>query len=165
MSDLHGSKQVSWVTPEAAQQALRQGGYRTGLEMLRAMAAGDLPLPPIAALLDYRATAFDEGVAEFRCRPQACHYNPAGIVHGGLAATLLDTAMACAIHTRLPIVSVPATVELKVSYLRPMTVDTGEVRCVGTVIHLGKRIATAEGRLTDGHDRLVAHGTITCMVV
>lgn len=159
------SKLITWASPTVYAEVARSGRYRTGLEMLRAMAAGELPVPPIAKLLDYWPVAFDEGSAVFACRPQACHYNPAGVVHGGLAATLLDTALACAIHTKLPIATVSTTIELKVNYIRPMTAATGEVRCAGELVHLGKRIATAAGRLLDAEGRLLAHATTTCMVV
>ncbi len=91
--------------------------------------------------------------------------NPIGTVHGGLAATLLDSAMACAIHTMLPAGTSYTTLEIKVNYLRPMTRETGIVYCEGKVIHVGGRVATSEGRLTDAAGKLYAHGTTTCMIM
>lgn len=92
------------------------------------------------------------------------HYNPIGVVHGGVAATLLDSAMGCAVHSTLPAGAGYTTLEIIVNYLRPLTVATGPVRCEAKVIHLGGRTATAEGRIEDDRGRLYAHGTTTCMI-
>lgn len=146
-------------------EAAKSGRYPSGLELLRAILDGELPRPPIAELLDYAPTLVEEGRTVFECVPHEAHYNPLGIVHGGLAATLCDTAMACAVHTRLPLTVAYTTLELKINYLRPLTVRTGRVRAVGDLIHLGGKTATAESRLLDGEDRLYAHATTTCLIL
>lgn len=122
-------------------------------------------IPPMAATLDFSLGDFEEGRVEIVCRPQEFHYSPYGMAHGGLAATLLDTATGCAIHTRLPLGGGYATVGLNVSFLRPITTDTGVVRGVGTVVSMGRRVAVAEGQITDAGGRLLAKGTATCLVL
>ena len=107
----------------------------------------------------------EEGRALFVCTPAEYHYNPIGAVHGGLACTLLDSAMGCAVHTMLPAGVGYTTVELKVSFLRPITLKTGRLLCEGTIIHLGSRIATAEARLLDTSGKLYGHATTTCMIL
>lgn len=156
---------IEWTDPRVILDAVRSGRWATGLEMLRAMADGELPAPPIAALLGYGASEFDEGRAVFEGEMGEQHYNPMGVVHGGVAATLLDTALACAIHTRLPITTAYTTLELKVNYIRPVTAATGKVRAIGEVIHVGQRTATADGRLEDSEGRLLAHATTTCLLL
>jgi uncharacterized protein (TIGR00369 family) len=136
----------------------------SGIEYLRAMMDGDLPGPPIVALLGFGFVEIEEGRVVFECEPAEYHYNPIGSVHGGLACTLFDSAMGCAVHTELPAGVGYTTVELKVNFLRPITTDTGRLLCEGTTIHVGGRIATAEARLTDESGRLYGHATTTCMV-
>ncbi len=135
-----------------------------GLEWLRRMAAGEIPPPPIALVLGFGVESVEEGRVVFTATPAEYHYNPIGTVHGGLAATLLDSAMGCAVHSTLPAGVGYGTVDLQVRYTRPMTADTGEVRCEGTVVHRGARLATAEGRLTDARGRLLAHGSTSCLL-
>lgn len=159
------SRLLRWVSPEIFREAAASGRYATGLDLLRAILDGELPRPPFAELLDYRPTLVEDGRTVFECEPQELHYNPMGVVHGGLAATLCDTAMACAIHTKLPITVAYTTLELKVNFIRPLTVKTGRVRCLGEVVHFGTRTATAEGRVVDAGDRLYAHATTTCLIL
>jgi len=159
------SRLISWSDPAEFQQAVLSGRYRNGLEMLEAMRTGELAKPPIAELMAYWPVEFSDGRAVFECDPDESHYNPMGIVHGGLAATLLDTVMACAIHTQLPITTAYTTLELKVNYIRPMTTATGRVRAIGELIHCGRRTATAEGRIEDGNGQLLAHGSTTCLIL
>ncbi len=137
----------------------------SGLEFLRAIAAGDLPQPPITATMDFRLVEVAEGRAVFRGRPAEFHYNPLGTVHGGFAGTLLDSVLGCAIHTTLPAGVLYTTLEYKVSLVRPITAETGEIVAEGRVVHPGRRVATAEGRLVDEAGRLSAHGTTTCLVM
>lgn len=141
-------------------------GARTlsGLEYLRAMARGELPAPPISALMGFELVDVQEGRAVFSVEPAEYHYNPIGTVHGGLAATLLDSAMACAVHSTLPAGAGYTTMDLHVTLVRPIAHDTGKLTCTGEVIHLGGRMATAQGRLTDDSGKLYAHGVTTCMV-
>ena len=101
----------------------------------------------------------------FEVEPGEQHYNPIGVVHGGLAMTLADSAMGCAVQSCLPAGVAWTTLELKINLVRALTVDSGTVRCEGTVIHVGRRVATAEARLLDGQGRLCAHATTTCMVI
>ena len=138
----------------------------TGLQLLRAMADGDVPPAPIALLMDFRPAELEEGRVVFTGTPGERHYNPIGSVHGGYAATLLDSAMGCAVHTTLPAGVGYTTLDLQVRYIRPMTAQTGEVRAEGTVVHAGRRQAVAEGRLVSAVDgKLLAHGTTTCLIV
>jgi len=127
--------------------------------------SGELPPPPIAALIGMAIVEVSEGRAVFSAEPAEYHYNPLGTVHGGIAATLLDSAMGCAVQSLLPAGTGYTTLEIKVNYLRPITSATGTVTCEGTIIHLGGRIATAEARLTDATGKLYAHGTTTCLLL
>ena len=135
-----------------------------GLELLQGMIDGRYPGPPIAELMDFAVTELGPGRAIFIGRPGRQHYNPSGTVHGGYAATLLDSAMGCAVHTLVPKGQGFTTLEIKVNYVRPMFDNTGEVRCEAAVINMGKTVATADGKLLDGKGRLIAHGTTTCMI-
>ncbi len=128
------------------------------------MAKGDLPMPPISVLMNVTGAEVEEGHMVFTAQPLECHYNPIGLVHGGFAATLLDSVMACAIHSRLPQGQAYTTLDLNTHYVRAITLETGPVRAEGKVVHLGARMATAEGRIIDAQGRLYAHGTTTCMV-
>jgi uncharacterized protein (TIGR00369 family) len=133
--------------------------------MLRAIAAGELAGAPIAHLMGFEPVEAEEGRVVFACVPGQQHYNPIGSVHGGLAATLLDSAMGCAVHSTLPEGSGYTTLELKVNFTRPITVDTGRILCEGTVVHRGGRVATAEGRVwAERSGKLLAHGTTTCLI-
>ena len=136
----------------------------SGLELLQEMIAGRLPGPPIMETLDFRAVEVEQGRAVFEGVPQFKHYNPLGTVHGGYAATLLDSCMGCAVHTTLPKGVIYTTMEFKVSLIRAITKDTGLVRAEGKVLNAGRRAATAEGRLTDAGGKLLAHATTTCLV-
>jgi uncharacterized protein (TIGR00369 family) len=106
-----------------------------------------------------------EGRVVFSAEPAEYHYNPLGTVHGGIAATLLDSAMGCAVQSLLPAGTGYTTLEIKVNYLRPITSATGPVTCEGKIIHLGGRVATAEARLSDATGKLYAHGTTTCILL
>lgn len=137
----------------------------SGLEYMRALLRGDLPGAPIAATLDFRPVELEEGRVVFEGEPQGFVYNPIGTVHGGYAATLLDSALGCAIHTTLRAGQGYTTLELKVNYVRAMTDGTGPVRAEGNVIHVGGSVATAEGRIVGVRDgKLYAHATTTCMI-
>ncbi len=152
---------INWEDPRAIAEV---GRGLSGLEYLRKIVAGELPRPPISALMNFGLVELSEGHAVFAVEPAEYHYNPIGVVHGGLAATLLDSAMGCAVHSSLPAGVGYTTLEIKVNYVRAMTAETGIVRCVGKLIHLGGRTATAEGRITDEDGKLYAHGTTTCLI-
>jgi uncharacterized protein (TIGR00369 family) len=153
---------IAWDDPVAAAAA---GAGLSGLEYLQRIAAGEIPPPPIAVLLGFELVTVEEGRAVFAVTPQEFHYNPIGVVHGGLAATLLDSAMGCAVHSTLPAGMAYTTLEFKVNFARAITRDTGRVVCEGTLVHRGRTVATAEGRVTaaDG-GKLLAHGTATCLL-
>jgi uncharacterized protein (TIGR00369 family) len=137
----------------------------TGLEAMHAIRAGDAPPPPIAELIGFDLVEVGEGRAVFGFDPAERHYNPLGTVHGGIAATLLDSAMGCAVHTTLHEGEAYTTLELKVNFVRAITEATGRIVASGSVIHRGSRVATAEARLTDEDGRLLAHGTSTCLIM
>ena|SRR5437763_714011 len=155
------TRTVSWEDPT---EAVLVGKTISGQAFLEAMQSGELPAPPVAVLIGMRMTEVSEGRVVFALEPAEYHYNPLGTVHGGVTATLLDTALGCAIQSMLPAETGYTTVELKINYLRPLTVETGTVYCEGRIIHVGGRIATAEGRLTDEAGKLYAHGTTTCII-
>ena len=144
--------------------SLEQVAGKTGLEIMRALLAGELPSPPISGTLDFTLIEVDHGRAVFQGRPLERHYNPLGSVHGGWFATLLDSALGCSVHTTLPAGKGYTTLELKVNMLRALNSSTGLVRAEGRVIHVGNQVATAEARLVDAAGKLYAHGTTTCLV-
>lgn len=151
----------TWYTPEPDREAMKR---LSGLEYLRLAFGSERTRPPIASLMGMRAALFEPGRAVFEAEPAEFHYNPIGAVHGGFAATLLDSAMSCAVHAACKPGQAYTTVEIKVNYVRPMTVDTGTVTAEGRTLAIGSRIATAEGRVTDAQGRLLAHGTATCLL-
>jgi uncharacterized protein (TIGR00369 family) len=155
------TRTVTWEDPLRGATA---GQTLAGLEYLRAMARGELPAPPIMATLGIAIDTIEEGRVAFTVEPAEYHYNPLGVVHGGLAATLCDSAMGCAVHSTLPAGVRYTTLEMKVNYLRPLTLGTGRVRCEGTTIHVGGRVATAEAHLFDAAGTLYSHATTTCMI-
>ncbi|HUQ49410.1 MAG TPA: PaaI family thioesterase, partial [Terriglobales bacterium] len=136
----------------------------SGMELLQAIIAGKLPAPAIARTLNYRLTEISPGHAVFTGTPTTDHYNPLSTVHGGYIATLLDSAMGCSVHSKLVAGQSYTTLEFKVNFVRPVLATTGEVRAEGTLIHLGKRSATSEGRLLDASGKLYAHATTTCLI-
>lgn len=135
-----------------------------GMAFLQAMLSGELPAPPISQALDFEPVAFGPGHAVFEGRPDERYYNPIGSVHGGYAATLLDSCMGCAVHSLLQAGEGYTTVELKVTFVRAITQTTGQVRAIGTAYHRGRRMAFAEGKLVDVGDRLLAHATTSCLI-
>jgi uncharacterized protein (TIGR00369 family) len=143
---------------------LDEARVMSGLDLLKGWHEGRFPSPPIGRFLNGDLAEVEFGRVVFHGTPNEKHYNPLGIVHGGYAATLLDSCMGCAVHSTLPQGQRYTTVEVKVNYVRAMTAATGLVRAEGKVIHAGARIATAEGRLTDSAGKLLAHGTTTCLV-
>ena len=143
---------------------IKQARTMDGLTLFGEMAAGRLPAPPICKALGIRLAEVELGRVAFGYEPVFEHYNPLGSVHGGIAATLLDSVMGCCIHTTLKAGTGYTTVEIKVNYVRAMTEKTGRVQAEGKVINVGSRIATSEGRLVDSAGKLLAHGTTTCLI-
>ncbi len=137
----------------------------TGLEVMQKMVAGELPQPPIGLTLGFFLVEVDHGHAVFEGTPAEFHYNPIGTVHAGLASTLLDSAMGCALVTTLPPAARWTTLELKAHFTRAMSVDTGVVRCTGSIVHPGRRVVTTEARLEDASGKLLAHGTSTILML
>jgi uncharacterized protein (TIGR00369 family) len=136
----------------------------SGLELLQGIVDGTVPYPPINETLDFYLLEVEEGRAVFQGRPSMKHYNPISTVHGGFHATLLDSAMACAIHSLIAPGQAYTTLEFKVHLVRPLTEKTGPVRAEGKIVASGRRTATSEGRLVDEEGRLYSHGTTTCLI-
>ena len=155
------SRTFAWSDPALIAAHL---GRRSGLEMLRAIGSGQLPTPPVMHLLDIGGLEVDEGRAVVVMTPQEFHYNSLGTVHGGILATLLDTATGCAVQSTLPAGVGYTSLDLTTRFLRPVTVASGALRCEGTALSRGRTTALAEARLTDGKGRLVAHATSSCLL-
>jgi uncharacterized protein (TIGR00369 family) len=154
-------RSITWQDPKISAKAAT---VMKGLDYLQAIKTGTLPPPPIAQLLGYRISEIEIGRAVFELEPAEYHYNPIGSVHGGVASTILDSAMACAIHTSLPAGKVYTTLEFKVNFIRPITVQTGIIRCESRAIHVGNRIGTAQAKILDSQKRLYAHAVTTCLI-
>ena len=156
------TRTITWEDPTTTVQT---GKTISGIAYLKALQSGELPPPPIAVLLGMSLTEVSEGRAVFVAEPSEYHYNPLGTVHGGVMATLLDSALGCAVQSMLPAGTGYTTIELKVNFLRPVTTKTGTLYAEGKIIHVGGRIATAEARLTDATGKLYAHATTTCIIM
>ena len=150
--------EVGWALPQ-------QVSGLSGLEVFEAIFAGRLPRPPIGETLDFMPIRIEHGLAVFQGRPGTKHYNPMGTVHGGWFATLLDSAVGCAVHSTLPAGKGYTTLELKVNLVRAIRADSGALRATAKVVHFGSRTATAEGRLEDRDGNLFAHGSSTCLIL
>lgn len=135
-----------------------------GVGFLKAMIAGTIPQPPMCELLGFRLIEVESGRAVFEGTPGAQHYNPFGVVHGGLAATMLDSALGCTVHSTLPQGDGFTTLELKVNLVRAISKDTGPLRAEARIVHRGRTVATAEADLKDAAGKLYAHATTTCMI-
>ena len=156
------TRTYTWEDPLTLRDAL--AGH-SGLELMQQMAAGELPPPPIAETLGFRLVEAERGRAVFECKPAEYHYNPIGIVHAGLAMTLMDSAMGLAFVTTQDEPLPWTTLEVKSSFTRALTKDTGLVRCTGTIVYPGRRVTTTEARVEDAQGRLCAHGTSTILVL
>ena len=142
----------------------QQRRQMSGLEFVRGLVDGSLPLNTIARTLGYDIVEVEEGRVVISCMPNDSHLNPSGTVHGGLSATLLDSCMGLSIWTTLEKGLAQTTLEFKITLLRPVTPETGLIRAEGTVLNRGRRVGAAEGRLTDAQGKLLAHATTTCLV-
>ena len=136
----------------------------TGMQVFEKMFSGELPYPPIGETLDFLPVEVEPGRAVFQGRPGFRHYNPLGTVHGGWIATLLDSCVGCAVHSTLPAGKSYTTAELKINYVRAVTTKTPMLRAIGTTIHVGGRMATADGRLVGPDGKLYAHASTTCFI-
>ena len=144
---------------------LEQARAMDGLTLFKGLLEGRFPAPPITRTLGFRVSEVELGRVVFDYTPVYDHYNPLGTVHGGWISTLLDSAMGCCVHTRLPANTGYTTLEAKVNLVRAITAKTGTIRATGKVIHLGGKTATAEARLEDAAGKLYAHGTTTCIIL
>jgi uncharacterized protein (TIGR00369 family) len=155
------SRTITWEDPRAAAAAARK---LSGLDALQAMIAGTIPPPPIVKLLGIDMAAAEPGLVTMTLPIGEYLYNPIGSVHGGVAATLLDSVMGCAVHSVLPAGTAYSTLEIKISYIRPITEATGLITGKGRVINAGRKAAFAEGTITDAAGKIYATGTTTCAV-
>ena len=156
------TRTFSWDDPiRGAEQAPTMAGF----DYLHAMLKGDLPMPPIMKSLDLQVRSFDKGVAVFSFIPQEFHYNPLGMVHGGVISAILDSAMGCSLHSTLPAGTGYTTVELKINFLKAITLKTGELMATGKIIHSGTKTALTEAQLIDQTGRIYAHGVSTCLIL
>jgi uncharacterized protein (TIGR00369 family) len=155
-------KTISWEDPL---ETAKLGIQLPGLEYLTAMKDGRLPGPPIAAHFGFTIASVSEGDAVFVATPDESHYNPIGMVHGGMAATLLDSAVGCAVHTTLPAGVGYSSIELKVNYLRPIHAGAGQLRAHGWVVKAGSRVAFAEADIRDAEGKILATASGTCLIM
>jgi uncharacterized protein (TIGR00369 family) len=156
------AKTVHWYDPNIT--AANAAGL-SGLEFLRAIRDGKLPPPPIASLLGMRPVEIEAGRVVFEATPDESVYNPIGVVHGGLVCTLADTVAACAVHSTLDAGVLYTSIDLNVSYLRPVTAASGTLRAVGTVVKPGRRVAFSRAEISDGAGKVVATATSSCLVM
>jgi uncharacterized protein (TIGR00369 family) len=152
----------SWADPAEIAAA---GAGLSGADFLAAVTEGRIPPPPVTRALDFDGISFGEGRAAFALTPREFHYNPLGTVHGGVVATLLDSACGCAVHTMLPAGVFYTSLDLSVKFLRPVTIESGPITAEGTVVHLGRRTALAEGRITDAAGKVYVTATSSCLVI
>lgn len=153
---------VSWQDPLQMAQAARA---MAGIDFLRGVRDGTIQAAPIQELVGMKLVEVDPGRAVWEVVPAEQHYNPIGTVHAGIAATLLDSAMACAVHSTIPLGKGYTTLEFKINMVRAVTIKSGVLRAIGKVIHGGKTTATAEGRLEDASGALYAHASTTCIIL
>jgi uncharacterized protein (TIGR00369 family) len=155
------SRTIRWEDPMIGAS---RATTMAGVDYLQAMIDGEVPPPPIIALMDMTLTAVTRGTATFVCRPNESHYNPIGSVHGGFVCTVLDSAAGCAVQTTLPAGVGYTSLEIKVNYLRAVTTTTGPLTAVGTVVKPGSRVAFAQAVITDSENRVVATASSTLLV-
>lgn len=163
MSEAPRERRLHWHDPARIRETVLARRW-SGLEMLQAWLAGEIPPPPVGLLIGFALEQVEPGRVVFGFAPQEFHDNINGVVHGGIAAAILDTVTGCAVISRLPFGVNCATLELKVNYIRSLTSDAPKLSAVGTVIHLGRRSALAEGKLLTADGRLAAHATATLMI-
>ncbi len=168
MSEVDNTQRTRTVTWQDPLLTAKLGMTMSGLDFLRAIVRGEVPPPPIMALMGITIqdmADIEPGRVVFTVEPAEYHYNPIGVVHGGLACTLCDSAMGCAVQTMLPAGVGYTTLEVKVNFLRALTCETGIIRCEGKVIQVGRSVGMAEARITDARGKLYAHATTTCLIL
>ncbi|HZO67515.1 MAG: PaaI family thioesterase [Kribbellaceae bacterium] len=159
--DATRSRTFTWSDPQLNAAEI---GLRSGLQTLHAMIDGELPAPPILHLIGATGMEAEEGRVTVLMPAAEFHYNPLGTVHGGIIATLLDTAAGCTVHSTLPAGVGYTSLDLSTRFIKPVTTGSGLLRCEGSIVSRGRRVAVAEARLTDERGTLVAHATSTCML-
>jgi uncharacterized protein (TIGR00369 family) len=163
MNDMTARRRtIQWEDPAAA---AREGLSRPGLGYLKAIMSGEIARPPMTWTLDFELVEAEEGRAVFECEPKEFHYNPANVVHGGLALTLIDSATGCAVLSTLATGESFTTVETSTQFVRPMKAGMGKVRCEARLAHRGRTLARAEAKVVDAEGRLLAYGHSTCMIL
>ena len=155
------SRVVTWDDPIASWKAARELG---GIDVLRAIEGGDLPPPPVARLIGLEIEQVSEGLVTFAFEPAEFHYNPLGTVHGGVISTLLDSALGCAVQTKLANGLAYTTVDLNVSFIRPVTLATGRLYARAETVNVGRRVGTARSTLEDADGKLYATATCSCLI-
>ena len=155
------SSSLQLIADDAARASIRA---MSGVEFLRALLNGALPAPPFSLTSRIRPVVIEEGRVVFEGEPKGDFYNPLGTMHGGWIATLIDTAMACAVHSSLKAGEMFTTTDMHVTFVRPVIETTGVLRCEGVLLHSGGRVASAEGKVYDAAGNLIAHGSETCLV-
>ena len=159
---MNRSLTVTWQDPMQLAQSARS---MAGIDFLRGVRDGTLAPAPIQELIGMKLVEVEPGRAVWELEPGEQHYNPIGVVHAGIASTLLDSAMACAVHSMIPLSKGYTTLEFKINLVRAVTIKTGKLRATGKVIHMGRQTATAEARLEDAAGALYAHATTTCIIL
>ena len=161
MSEPIRTRTVTWQDPRRVVDAAAK---MSGIELLRAIGNGDVPPPPMAQLVGLTPELAEDGRVIFAMTPAEYHYNTMGVVHGGAIATLVDTALGCAVMSKMPQGNGYTTVELHLNVVRPVTAATGRILCEAIIVHSGSRMATAEAKVRDESGKLYAHATTTCFV-
>ena len=155
------SRVITWEDPSKSAVAAAE---LAGIDFLQTVTDGKIPLSPILQTLDFKVVGMEHGKAMFSFEPQEFHYNPIGSVHGGVITAILDSAMGCSIHTLLPQGTGYTTLELKVNFIKAVTIKSGVLTATGKVIHSGSRTALVEAQLTGSDGKLYAHATSTCLI-
>ena len=158
---MNRTRTFSWADPAEVNANLRR---LPGVEFLKRVIAGEFPPPPMWTLMNIRLSEVEVGRVVFEGAPAEYHYNPLGTVHGGLAATILDSALGCCVNSCLDAGDFYTTLELKVNFLRPITIDTGTVRAVASIVHVGRTTAVADCRVFDAQDKVYAYASTTCLI-
>ncbi|NMN98335.1 PaaI family thioesterase [Antrihabitans stalactiti] len=159
---MNRERAYAWEDPIALAAAAR---VSTGLDFLTRIGNGELPIPPVSATTGIMPIEVGDGWAIFQLEPGEWHYNPIGSVHGGILSTLADSALGCAVHTKLPAGTGYTSLDLTIKFTRAATTDSGLLTCEGRVVTIGRRTATAEATITDSNDKLIAHAVATCMLL
>jgi uncharacterized protein (TIGR00369 family) len=161
-NSMERTRTITWTDP---QDAALKARHMSGMDYFNAIGRGEIAYPPLLKTLDLKAVSIEKGVAVFAFEPQEFHYNTIGSVHGGVISAILDSAMGCAVHSLLEAGTGYTTLELKVNFIKAITIKAGLLKAVSKTIHAGKRTALVEAQLTDEAGTIYAHGTSTCLIL